>query len=182
MQTYCDTAPTNPFHKAYHDHVYGFPVTCDHQLFGRLILEINQAGLSWLTILKKQEAFEKAFDHYDVAKVAQYGEVEYQRLLADASIIRNKLKIKAVIYNAQQIVNIQKQYGSFYQWLVDNYCDDLVEWVKLFKTVFKFTGGEITREFLTSIGFIEGAHVESCSVYEKILEAKPLWVEKKGGA
>ena len=177
MSSYCDIAPGHPFHGPYHDKEYGFPLKDDNELFGRLVLEINQAGLSWLTILKKQEAFRTAYGNFEVAKVARYGARERKRLLADEGIIRNRLKVDAAIHNAKVIVNLQQEHRSFYQWLCDHHPMSKQEWVKLFKTTFKFTGGEITGEFLMSIGFLPGAHHESCPVHARILKRKPKWAE-----
>lgn len=178
MSTYCDAAPGHPFHGPYHDEEYGFPITDDNQLFERLVLEINQAGLSWLTILKKKEAFKRAFDNFDLAKVSSYGDVERERLLSDAGIIRNRLKVDAAISNARTIMDLQKAHGSFYNWLCYHHPMEKPDWVKLFKKTFRFTGGEITGEFLMSIGFLPGAHVESCPVYRKILTCKPVWLDQ----
>ena len=100
MNTYCDYCNSHPediFNKAYHDTEYGFPLKDDNLLFERFILEINQAGLSWITILKKADNFRKAYDGFDIDKVANYGEVDRIRLLADAGIIRNRLKVNAAI-------------------------------------------------------------------------------------
>lgn len=102
-QTYCQAAPGHVFHGPYHDSEYGFPQSEERVLFERLVLEINQAGLSWLTILKKRDAFLLAFDNFDVDKVASYGPEDEARLLADAGIIRNRLKVKAAIENARRI-------------------------------------------------------------------------------
>src|SRR5690606_41355241 len=116
--SYCDYIPTmqpearRALHKNYHDHHYGFPIHDDNELFGRLILEINQAGLSWETILRKEEAFRKAYHNFDIAKVAAYTEIDRERLLSDAGIIRNRLKINAAIENAKAIVVLQTEYGS----------------------------------------------------------------------
>src|ERR1700733_11858378 len=90
-------------HVHYHDNEYGFPIEDDNGLFARLVLEINQAGLSWSTILKKKDNFFRAFDDFDIAKVARYGNAQRERLLADAGIIRNRLKIDATIENARKI-------------------------------------------------------------------------------
>ena len=109
MSSYCDIAPGHPFHGPYHGGEYGFPSRDDKVLFERLILEINQAGLSWLTILKKREAFQAAFDGFDIDKVAAYGEREKRRLLADAGIIRNRLKVDAAIENARRLQAIRAE-------------------------------------------------------------------------
>lgn len=155
-------------HRLYHDKQYGFPIHDDDELFGRLILEINQAGLSWDTILKKQNNFRKAYHNFSIKKIAAYREADINRLLSDASIIRNKLKIKAAIFNAQQILEIQKGHGSFKNWLDRQEKLSKEEWVKLFKKTFKFTGGEITGEFLMSTGYLAGAHVKDCPIYSQI--------------
>ena len=93
----------------------------------------------------------------------------------DAGIVRNRLKINAVIHNAQILIEIQKKFGSFQSWLNNNHPKTKEEWVKLFKKTFKFTGGEITNEFLMSTGYLEGAHQKNCTIYKKILKEKPKW-------
>jgi len=162
-------------HKKYHDHHYGFPIHNDNELFGRLIMEINQAGLSWETILKKEEGFRNAYDNFDVEKVASYSEKDRERLLNDASIIRNKLKVNAAIENAKTIIELQKEFGSFEKWLEHHHPKTKDEWVKLFKKTFRFTGGEIVNEFLMSIGYLPGAHAETCPIYKEILKKNPMW-------
>lgn len=162
-------------HKKYHDQEYGFPIHDDSLLFARLALEINQAGLSWDTILKKKDNFFKAFDDFNIDKVSRYSERKQQQLMQDVGIIRNRLKIEAVIYNAKIIKLIQKEYGSFENWLNAHHPMTKAGWVKLFKSTFKFTGGEIVNEFLMSTGFLPGAHDPSCPVYKKILKQKPKW-------
>ncbi len=162
-------------HKAYHDKLYGFPIHDDNELFGRLILEINQAGLSWETILKKEAGFRIAYHNYSIEKVAAYTESDRERLLNDAGIIRNRLKVNAAIENAKTILEIKDQYGSFEKWLKINHPKTKEEWVKLFKKTFKFTGGEIVNEFLMSIGYLKGAHDEDCLIHQQILQDKPMW-------
>jgi DNA-3-methyladenine glycosylase I len=166
-------------HKVYHDNHYGFPIEDDNELFCRLILEINQVGLSWTTILNKQQNFRKAYSHFNIKKVAAYKEKDIERLLNDAGIIRNKLKVNAAIANAKAILVLQKEFGSFKQWLEHHHPKTKEEWVKLFKQIFKFTGGEIVNEFLMSIGFLPGAHEESCPVHKKLMKSKPAWSKKK---
>ncbi|MFT3740293.1 MAG: DNA-3-methyladenine glycosylase I [Breznakibacter sp.] len=179
--TYIDTMQAGEkrnLHKTYHDLHYGFPIHDDNELFGRLIMEINQAGLSWETILKKEQAFRKAYDNFDVAKVAAYTGQDRERLLADAGIIRNKLKVNAAIENANAILSLQKEFGSFEKWLAQHHPKTREEWVKLFKKTFRFTGGEIVNEFLMSTGYLPGAHAENCPVHKEILERKPMWANK----
>ena len=179
--SYCDFVQKvsgDNVHKRYHDEEYGFPIDDDNLLFARLVLEINQAGLSWETILKKKDNFFKAFDDFDIDKVARYTDKKKEKLMLDAGIIRNRLKIEAAIHNAQKIKIIQKESGSFKNWLDHHHPKTKDEWVKLFKLTFRFTGGEIVNEFLMSTGYLPSAHEESCPVYKKIIKAKPAWAMK----
>jgi len=179
--TYCDYVAgpgKDTVHKAYHDKEYGFPIRDDNHLFARLVLEINQAGLSWETILKKKDNFFAAFDDFDVQKVARYSEKKKEKLMQDAGIIRNRLKIEAAVFNAGVIKGLQKEHGSFKKWLDSEHPKPIEEWVKLFKTTFRFTGGEIVNEFLMSAGYLPGAHAKHCPVYEKVLKRKPKWAEE----
>ncbi|HKU62595.1 MAG TPA: DNA-3-methyladenine glycosylase I [Gemmatimonadales bacterium] len=173
--SYCDVAPGHEWHGPYHDREYGFPLRGDAELFERLILEINQAGLSWLTILKKRDAFRRAYHDFDPAAVARYGARDRRRLLADAGIIRNRLKIEAAITNARQVLALAASHGSFAGWLEAHHPRSKAEWVALFRQTFRFTGGEIVGEFLMSIGVLPGAHLPSCPVYPRILRRRPLW-------
>ena len=182
--SYCTAIETMPeekraLHKAYHDKLYGFPIYDDNELFGRLVLEINQAGLSWETILKKEKGFWKAYHNFNIKKVAAYTEKDRERLLADAGIIRNRLKVNAAIENAKTILQLQKEYKSFGKWLEHHHPKSKDEWVKLFKQTFKFTGGEIVNEFLMSIGFFPGAHSTDCKIYKAVVKAKPMWLKEK---
>jgi len=177
--TYCDIAPGHPFHGPYHDAEYGFPLRDDDALFERLVLEINQAGLSWLTILKKRAAFSKAYDRFDLDKVARYGRRERGRLLKDAGIIRNRLKVDAAIENARRVLKLRDDNGSFAGWLDAHHPLEKAAWVKLFKSMFRFTGGEITGEFLLSTGYLPGAHAKSCPVYPRVLRLEPPWARAK---
>lgn len=176
--SYCDYTKNleeGNLHKVYHDTQYGFPIDSDNELFGRLILEINQAGLSWNTILVKQNNFRKAYSNFDIETIANYDERERERLLNDVGIIRNKLKINAAIYNAKVIFRLQKEFGSFQAWLNHHHPKIKDEWVKLFKKTFKFTGGEITNEFLMSTGYLQGSHDNSCPIHQKVLKKHPKW-------
>ena len=171
--SYCEfvkniTKEKDLVHKDYHDNHYGFPIEDDNELFGRLILEINQAGLSWTTILNKEQNFRKAYHHFNIKKVANYKQKDFERLMNDAGIIRNRLKINAAIENAKRIIDIQKDTGSFRQWLNLHHPKTKEEWTKLFKKTFVFTGGEIVNEFLMSIGMLDGAHDKNCAVYKRL--------------
>ena len=171
---YCEMAPNHPVHGPYHDTEYGFPVMDEQVLFERLCLEIMQAGLSWEIVLKKRKALNKAFDKFKTTKVVAYGAADVKRLLADETIIRNRLKIHAIIHNAQVVLDLRKSHGGFAKWLALHRLSEKgprskLEWVKLFKKTFKFTGGEITGEFLMSIGYLPGAHWEGCPVGKKLV-------------
>ena len=173
---YCNSHPEDTFNKKYHDTQYGFPLENDDELFERLILEINQAGLSWITILKKAENFHKAYSGFRIEKVAKYTEKDRARLLADGGIIRNRLKVNAAIVNAQKILELKKEYGSFKGWLDSHHPLTKDEWTKLFKKTFVFTGGEIVSEFLMSTGYLAGAHTEECPVYWTVADLRPAWM------
>jgi DNA-3-methyladenine glycosylase I len=180
MTTYCDyciSHPEDTHNRTYHDTQYGFPISDDNLLFERLVLEINQAGLSWITILKKADNFRRAYDQFDLARVAAYDEADRARLLADAGIIRNRLKVNAAIVNARKILELQKEFGSFKNWLDAHAKRPRTkdEWVKLFKQTFVFTGGEIVNEFLMSTGYLQGAHEETCPIYKIVKKQNPPW-------
>ena len=178
MASYCDIAPGHPVHGPYHDHEYGFPQRDEAVLFERLLLEINQAGLSWETILRKREGFRRAYDGFDVDAVAGYGEEDVARLLADPAIIRNRLKVAAAIHNAGVVRGLRASHGGFAAWLdahargEDGRPRSREAWVKLFRDTFRFTGGEITGEFLMSLGYLPGAHRADCPVMAKIARAQ----------
>jgi DNA-3-methyladenine glycosylase I len=161
---YCRSAPGHPFHGPYHDTEYGVPLRGDAELFERLVLEINQAGLSWLTILKKRDGFRRAYGGFDPAVVAAYGDADRARLLADPGIIRNRLKVDAAIHNAGRLVELIAAHGSFAAWLDAQGNRSKAEWVRLMKAEFRFMGGEIVGEFLMSIGRLPGAHADDCPV------------------
>ncbi len=182
MTTYCEyciSHPEDTFNKMYHDTEYGFPLKDDNLLFERLVLEINQAGLSWITILKKADNFRKAYHGFNIDKIAKYGEKDFARLLADPGIIRNRLKVNAAIVNAQKIIDLRKDYGSFKGWLDANRKLSKEEWIKLFKKTFVFTGGEIVNEFLISTGYLAGAHDKDCPVYKKVTSLRPAWINRR---
>jgi DNA-3-methyladenine glycosylase I len=176
--SYCEAAIGHEFHGPYHDTEYGFPLHTDAALFERLALEINQAGLSWLTILKKKDAFRRAFDGFDIDTVAAYGDDERTRLLNDATIIRNRLKVDAVIDNARRLLAIRDSHGSFAAWLDAHHPLTKDEWVKLFKKTFRFTGGEIVNEFLMSTGYLPGAHRVECPKHAECIAAGAAWARR----
>lgn len=180
MSGYCDIAPGHPLHGPYHDHEYGFPQREEAALFERLLLEINQAGLSWETMLRKRDGFRAAYSGFDVDRVARYGERDRARLLADPGIIRNRLKVEAAIHNARVIQQLRGTHGGFAAWLDAHHPLPKAEWVKLFKKTFRFTGGEITGEFLMSLGYLPGAHRQDCPAYRRAAQQRPPWMAAAG--
>ncbi|RMH88617.1 DNA-3-methyladenine glycosylase I [Lysobacter pythonis] len=181
MSSYCDIAPGHPLHGPYHDQEYGVPERGEAVLFERLLLEINQAGLSWETMLRKREGFRRAYDGFDVDKVAAYGEVERARLLGDVGIVRNRLKVGAAIHNAKVIQRLRDAHGGFAEWLdahveLQGRARNKAEWVALFKRDFRFVGGEIVGEFLMSLGYLPGAHRADCPAARRIARLDPVWM------
>jgi DNA-3-methyladenine glycosylase I len=175
---YCDIASGHPLHGPYHDSEYGFPARDETVLFERLVLEIFQAGLSWLLVLKRRPDFNAAFAGFDVDRIARFGDKDIERLLADPRVIRNRLKIEAIVENARRIKALRQSHGGFADWLDAHHPLSKPEWVKLFKKTFKFTGGEITGEFLMSLGYLPGAHRADCPVMKKIARARSAQNDK----
>ena len=178
--SYCRFAgklPKKNLHRIYHDTKYGFPIKSDNELFKRLILEINQAGLSWSIILKKQKNFDVAYSNFNIKKISNYKAQDIDRLIHDKGIVRNKLKIEATIFNAQKILEIKKEHGTFKKWLDKNSRLNITQWIKLFKNTFKFTGREITKEFLLSTGYLPNAHNKKCEIYKHIIKKNPAWLK-----
>ena len=181
MSWYCDHAPGHPWHGPYHDTEYGFPVARESVLFERLMLEINQAGLSWLTVLKKRDGFNAAFAGFDVDAVASFDAADRARLLADAAIIRNRLKVDAAFANARTVRSLRDSHGGFKDWLDAHHPMRRGDWVKLFKQTFRFTGDEITGEFLMSTGYLPGAHRPDCPAYAAAAAQNPPWMKAPSG-
>ncbi|MEQ8664437.1 MAG: DNA-3-methyladenine glycosylase I [Rhodospirillales bacterium] len=174
MPGYCEFAKDNPIHQPYHDTEYGFPTKDERVLFERLSLEIMQAGLSWEIVLKKRAGMNAAFHRFDVDRVAAYGDRETARLLADANIIRNRLKVAAIIENAKRFKALRSE-GGIAKWLERHHPMSKKDWTKVFKKSFKFTGGEIVGEFLMSIGYLPSPHETSCPVHATIMALSPPW-------
>lgn len=177
---FCASLPHDDPNRIYHDSDYGFPLAGDAELFGRLVLEINQAGLSWLTILKKRDAFDRAYDGFEIDRVALYGEADIERLMADVGIIRNRRKIEAAVENARRMQTLRGQFGSFRGWLDAHHPLDKAAWVHLFKKTFVFVGGEIVGEFLMSTGYLPGAHIASCPAGQRAIERGAPWHARGG--
>ncbi len=180
--SYCKAAADNPLHATYHDHEYGFPLRDESALFERLILEINQAGLSWITILKKRGSIRDAYAGFDVDRVAAFTDADRRRLLGDPGVIRNRLKVEVAIHNARVIQHLRADHGGFREWLDLHHPRSKNEWVKLFKTTFRFTGGEIVNEFLVSTGYLPGAHDPDCPVYAAVAATGPPWMDQPAGS
>ena len=182
VNSYCTSAvdgTLSSLHKVYHDTQYGFKAENDNELFGSLILEINQAGLSWNTVLNKKDTIKKAYADYSIQKIAAFKDADIAVLMNNPGIIRMRGKITAIIYNANQILEIQKEAISFEKWLDSQDTLSVEDWIKLFKKNFKFTGKEITKEFLMGNGYLEGAHEKKCPIYEKSKAAHPIWYVNK---
>ena len=182
----CKWCGNDPLYMEYHDTEWGVPVFNDDKLFEFLILETFQAGLSWITILRKRENFRKAFDNFDYKKIANYSEAKYDELLLDAGIIRNKLKIKATITNAQAFLDVQKEFGSFskYIWnftsgvpIINKHKDlsqipantelsDIIS-KDLKKRGFKFVGTTVIYAHMQATGMVND-HTEECFRYHEV--------------
>ncbi len=182
----CDWCVGDPLYEAYHDEEWGVPVYDDATLFEFLILETFQAGLSWITVLRKRENFRKAFDGFDYKKIANYKQDKIDTLLQDAGIIRNKLKVHATVSNAQAFMEIQKEFGSFstYIWgFVDgkpikNQCKTMLDVPAtttisdalskdLKKRGFKFVGSTVVYAHMQATGMVND-HVQRCFRYEEV--------------
>ncbi|MEJ6506104.1 MAG: DNA-3-methyladenine glycosylase I [Crocinitomicaceae bacterium] len=162
---YCNQLPKENLHRIYHDTEYGMKPSTDDALFGRLILEINQAGLSWNTILNKSNSIKAAYFDFEIQKIAQLENEDIDALMQNAGIIRHRGKINAIVYNAKIIIEIQEENGSFDQWLTKNAQNTLDESLKVFKKKFKFVGKEIVKEFLMNTGYLSGAHDLDCPLF-----------------
>ncbi len=176
MSWYCDVAPGHALHGPYHEREYGFPSGDESVLLERLALEIFQAGLSWLIVLKKRPTILAAFDGFDADRVAAYGAAERARLLDDAGIIRNRRKIDAIIENAGRFKDLRASHGGCAGWLAAHHPREKEAWVRLFRETFRFTGGEVVNEFLMSLGYLPGAHRPDCPVYARIAVLDPPWM------
>ena len=182
----CGWCVGDPLYEAYHDKEWGVPVKDDHQLFEFLILETFQAGLSWITILRKRENFRKAFDFFDYRKIANYNDNKISELLKDAGIIRNKLKINATVSNANAFIEVQKEYGSFSKYIwnfvngkpiknaLKNYkeapentplSDEINKDLK--KRGFKFVGSTVIYAHMQATGMVND-HETSCFRYNEV--------------
>lgn len=173
----------------YHDEEWGVPLHDDRKLFEFMVLDAFQAGLSWRTVLHKRENFEKAFDNFVPSKIAGYGQKDYERLLNDAGIIRNRAKIQATINNAQKFLQVSNEFGSFGKFLwkfvnnepIVNTCEKLQDFPTkselsdkiskdLVKRGFKFVGTTITYSFLEAAGLLNN-HFKTCFRYEELINS-----------
>ncbi len=178
MSSYCDFATGHAVHDHYHATEHGFPSRDESVLFERLCLEIMQAGLSWEIVLKRRATMRIAFDGFDVDRVSAFGPADVARLLADPGIIRNRLKVDAIISNARAIQGLRQSHGGFFEWLDTHHPLEKPEWVKLFRRTFRFTGGEIVGEFLMSLGWLPGAHAADCPVHQRVMACNPRWCSR----
>ena len=179
-QIRCSWCGEDPLYVSYHDKEWGVPVYADELLFEFLILETFQAGLSWITVLRKRESFRKAFDGFDYKKIAEYDEQKFNELILDKGIIRNKLKVRATISNAQNFMILQKDHGSFSDYLwrftdgkpIKNTWESLNEVPAttelsdkiskdLKKNGFKFVGSTVIYAYMQAIGMVND-HIQGC--------------------
>lgn len=186
MKQRCEWCGNEPLYVEYHDREWGVPVHDDRKLFEMLILEGAQAGLSWLTILRKRENYRKAFDNFDAKKIAKYDKAKVAKLLADAGIVRNRLKIAATIQNARAFLEVQKEFGSFdrYLWQFVGGKPKINKWKNLKelppktaesdamskdlkKRGFSFVGSTICYAFMQAVGMVND-HVATCLRYREI--------------
>lgn len=186
MKNRCSWCGEDPLYVAYHDEEWGVPLKDDHTLFEFLILETFQAGLSWITVLRKRENFRKAFDNFDYKKIAKYTQEKIDSLLRDAGIIRNKLKVHATITNAQSFMEVQKEFGSFSDYIwgfvdgkpIKNKTKDLSETpvnTTLSDTIstdlkergFKFVGSTVIYAHMQATGMVND-HVMDCFRYNEV--------------
>lgn len=184
-KTRCSWAEDLPIYIDYHDNEWGRPIHNDKKLFEMLILEGMQAGLSWLTILKKREAFQEAFDRFDPEKVALYDEIKIQELMSNEEIIKNRLKINYAVTNAKAFLEVQQKCGSFDKFIwsyventpIKNHLDKIEDIPSktplsdkiskdLKKMGFKFVGSTIIYAFMQAIGMVND-HVKDCFIYQK---------------
>ena len=175
MSTYCAFAPSHPVHASYHATEHGFPSRDEAVLFERLCLEIMQAGVSWEIVLKRRATMRVAFAGFDVDRVAAFFDADEARLLADPGIIRNRLKVQAIIANARIVQGLRRDHGEFAAWLDAHHPRDRHAWVKLFRQTFRFTGDEIVGEFLMSLGWLPGAHAADCPIGQQIATLVAPW-------
>lgn len=186
MSIRCPWCGDDPLYMDYHDHEWGVPVNDDRRLFEFLILEGAQAGLSWITILRKRESYRKAFDDFDIKKIAAYTEMDIERLLANPGIVRNRLKIRSAVRNAKAALAIQEQYGSLasYLWgFVDGTplqnrwrsMADIPARTELSDRISKdlkkhglnFVGSTIVYAFMQAVGMVND-HTLDCFRYQEI--------------
>ncbi len=182
----CGWAGSDPLYIRYHDTEWGVPLYDDRKLFEFLILEGMQAGLSWITILRKREHYQKAFDHFDARKIARYDRFEIDRLLGDRGIVRNERKIRSAIENARAFLEVQGRYGSFsgYIWRFVGEAPIRNAWkstaeipaqteesaamsAELKKEGFRFVGPTICYAFMQAVGMVND-HIVDCFRYRQI--------------
>jgi len=180
FSSYCEAVASgklSDLHKEYHDTVYGFPAKNDNELFGKMLMEMNQAGLSWDIILKKKDTIREAYANFDIDTVASFNDAMVEDLLQNPGIIRMRAKINAAITNAKKIQELQTSHGSFANWLDAQSPQPIEGWIKLFKKTFRFMGKETAKEFLMASGYIKGAHEDNCPIHQLIIKQNPKWLE-----
>jgi DNA-3-methyladenine glycosylase I len=177
LADYCARAATHPLHRDHHDREHGFSPADDAGWLERLSWEIGQAGISWLVVLAKREATHRAFDGFELDRVAGYGSAEVERLLADPGVVRHRGKILAVIHNAGAMRRWRDAKGSVRAWLAANRPATPEGWLRLLKRELRFIGPEIAREWLEGTGVLPGAHRPDCPMAARAAASGPLWLE-----
>lgn len=175
---YCDIARGHPLHGPHHDHEHGFPLAADRDFLERLALEINQAGLAWVTVLAKREGLRHAFRGFDLDLVAAMGEADIDRLRGDPAVVRHERKIRAVIENARRMCDLRDRHGSLRAWFDRHHPRDLPDWLVLMRKNFVFVGPKIVREYMTGIGYLPGAHRPECPIWPRVAAARPPWLDR----
>ena len=166
----CSWANDNPLLSTYHDTEWGVPIYDDCLLFESLTLELFQSGLSWIVILRKRDNFRKAFDYFNIDSISNYDQIDISRLLSDSTIVRNRLKIGNTVNNAQKTIQLQKEYGSFSNYLWSSFrddsdsCNSILLSKDLLKRGFRSLGHVTCNSFMQAVGLING-HSRDCYLF-----------------
>ena len=167
----CSWANDNQLLSTYHDVEWGIPIYDDCLLFESLTLELFQSGLSWIVILRKRDNFRRAFDYFNIGSISNYNQIDISRLLSDSTIVRNRLKIGNTVNNAQKTIQIQKEYGSFSNYLWSSFrddsdsCNSILLSKDLLKRGFRSLGHITCNSFMQAVGLING-HSRDCYLFD----------------
>ncbi len=174
--SYCEASLGDAWLRPHHDTIHGRPEEHEARLFEYLSWEIMQAGLNWRLVLQRAAGMREALAAYDLDRIADWSDADRAALQHDRRLIRNRLKIEALQWNARRFLSFRPLFpGGMAGWLAAHHPRSLPAWVALFRQNFKFTGPEIVREYLEGIGYLPGAHAPDCPVYADILKLRPPW-------